>query len=376
VLRPQPLSRVPELPVTAGLAGLALAVGLAQVFMKGAAIDKLYLTEAAFWSEPWRMVTCVLPHGDPLHLAFNLYWLWVFGAIVETRYGHLKTLGLMLIFALGSGPAEFATGVGGIGLSGVGYGLFGLVFALSRKDRQLLGVMDDGTVKLFVGWFFFCIVATYAHIMAIANVAHGMGAFLGVAAGLAIAKPPHGWPKGKAWVPWLGGLGVVVGVALPLVLASQFRFRSHLLMGDEGAHQAALSAQDAFERGDFRAALAGYQRAAELAETNADYWYNVAVTYQRLDDWGPAVEAYGKAAELAPEKEQFQEHYHAAQRHYAVKLVDSDPARAEAMLEEMVAASPDDGKAWWQLAYVRGKRGDTEGAKEAQERARALSRGQ
>ena len=88
MVRPQPFSRAPELPVTAGLVGIAIVVGVAQQLLKYD-VSRLLLTDAAFWSEPWRIVTSILPHGDPLHLLFNLYWVWVFGAILETRFGHL-----------------------------------------------------------------------------------------------------------------------------------------------------------------------------------------------------------------------------------------------------------------------------------------------
>ena len=328
------------------------------------------LTDAAFWQEPWRLVTSILPHGDVIHLAFNLYWLWIFGAIVETRFGHVATLAMVVVFAAGSGAAQFATGVGGIGLSGVGYGLFGLLFALSRKDSQLLGVMDDGTAKLFVGWFFFCILLTYADVWAIANVAHGMGAFLGVGTGLALAKPPHGWPKKKAWVPWLGGAGVVLAVGMSI--AGAWQFRPHLLIGDDGAHQAAFAAQEAFELDDFETALEGYQRAAELDPSNGDYAYNVGVTHARLGDWDAAMAAYERALLIAPESDQYRQAYLGAVLNLASVLMTEDPARAETLLEKAVRESPDDAIAWSQLAIIRKQRGDEAGAAEAMERAQAL----
>ena len=69
-----------------------------------------------------------------LDLAFNIYWLWVFGTLVEQVYGHLKTAAFIVLFALGSGSLEFALARGGVGLSGVGYGLFGLLWGLLSHD--------------------------------------------------------------------------------------------------------------------------------------------------------------------------------------------------------------------------------------------------
>jgi len=53
--------------------------------------------------ETWRLVTSILPHAGILHLAFNLYWLWVFGTLIEEVYGHLKTAALIVLFAFTSG---------------------------------------------------------------------------------------------------------------------------------------------------------------------------------------------------------------------------------------------------------------------------------
>jgi membrane associated rhomboid family serine protease len=136
--------------------------------------------------ELWRLVTSIFPHAGILHLAFNIYWLWVFGTLVEEIFGHLKTAALIVLFAVGSGAWEFALASGGVGLSGVGYGLFGLIWMLSRHDERFKDAIDARTVQLFVGWFFFCIVATVTNTMPVANIAHGTGAVLGILAGLAI----------------------------------------------------------------------------------------------------------------------------------------------------------------------------------------------
>jgi membrane associated rhomboid family serine protease len=110
--------------------------------------------------EIWRLLTSAFPHRDILHLAFNVYWLWVFGTAVEQVYGHLKTAGLFALFAVGSGSMEFALARGGVGLSGVGYGLFGLLWVLSSRDEKFSDAIDQRTVQLFVGWFVFCVATT------------------------------------------------------------------------------------------------------------------------------------------------------------------------------------------------------------------------
>lgn len=118
-------------------------------------------------------------------------WLWIFGTLIEETFGHLKTAVLILLFAVGSSAWEFGLAIGGVGLSGVGYGLFGLIWMLSRYDKRFRDAIDRRTVQLFIGWFFFCIIATVTNIMPVANVAHGTGAILGILTGLAIARPDY-----------------------------------------------------------------------------------------------------------------------------------------------------------------------------------------
>src|SRR5260221_13657943 len=101
--------------------------------------------------ELWRLVTSMFPPAGILHLAFNIYWLWAFGTLIEEEFGHLKTAGLILLFAICFGAWEFSLLNGGIGLFGVGYGLFGLIWAVSRYDERFTDAIDTLTVHLFVG---------------------------------------------------------------------------------------------------------------------------------------------------------------------------------------------------------------------------------
>ena len=134
------------------------------------------------------VVTSVFPHGDVLHLFFNAYWTWAFGTLVEPVFGHTKTAAIFVLFAVVSGGFEYATFYGGIGLSGVGYGLFAMLWVLGRRDRRFAGAVDKQTAGLFVVWFLACIVMTAQNIMPVGNVAHGVGALIGAALGEAIAS--------------------------------------------------------------------------------------------------------------------------------------------------------------------------------------------
>ena len=117
-------------------------------------VEPVVMSAAAFHGEPWRLVSSMLPHGSLFHLAFNLYWVWLFGTLLEERLGSVAAAGIVALTAAGSAAAEYALFYGGIGLSGVVYGLFGLLQVLKTRDPRFLGVLDQGTVNLLVAWFF------------------------------------------------------------------------------------------------------------------------------------------------------------------------------------------------------------------------------
>jgi GlpG protein len=189
-------------PVTAVLVVLAIGVTAGwHLFQKD--IRWLVVGPTAFTTEPWRLVTTALPHGGLIHLLFNLYWLVQFGRKLEGRYGSPAMAGIVVLTSAASIGAEWAFFHGGVGLSGVVYGLFGMLWMLSRlDDRELYGNMPQETVNLMVGWFFVCIVLTWLDWWRIANVAHGVGAVMGVLLGQAVGVDP------RRRIPWIAGIVV------------------------------------------------------------------------------------------------------------------------------------------------------------------------
>jgi membrane associated rhomboid family serine protease len=131
VLHPPKWTEIPKYPVIAGVAVLAGGATLAW----WANLDVSFAFESAEIrrGQVWRLLTSILPHVNIFHFLFNVYWLWFFGTIVERVYGPAKSAGLILLFALGSNSLDFAFMDGGVGLSGVGYGLFGLLDSVSSR---------------------------------------------------------------------------------------------------------------------------------------------------------------------------------------------------------------------------------------------------
>jgi membrane associated rhomboid family serine protease len=94
--------------------------------------------------QPWRLLTSVFAHGGILHIALNMYTLWVFGQILEPMIGRWRYLALFLISGVfGSvGMLVLAPNQGAVGASGAIFGMFGALVVIQRKlggpIRQLI----------------------------------------------------------------------------------------------------------------------------------------------------------------------------------------------------------------------------------------------
>lgn len=252
-------------------------------------VSPLLMGPSAVGSQPWRLLTSTLLHVNFIHLLFNGLWMFRFGMLLEGRLGGLRFGGLFVVLAVGSGAAEQALAGGGVGLSGVVYGLFGFLWAARRAgQRYAMDVVDQRITTLFVGWFVFCIVATYTGMLAIANVAHGMGAVLGFLIGLAAYQP-------RARIPAALGAGLLV--AASLIGAGPLR---HIVNVAGVAPPApdADRADDALDAGRESEAVGLYR--AALGETPDDWrlWYNLGIAYLRLAQYGDAVDASKRAHAL------------------------------------------------------------------------------
>lgn len=252
------------------------------------------------WSgQVWRLMTSTLPHVGILHLLFNLYWLWVFGTRVEIVYGSGRTLLILMLFAAGSSAAQYALAGPGVGLSGVGYGLFGFLWILGRFDRRFYGLVDHATVQLFVVWFFLCIALTVADVWSVGNVAHGMGAVLGVLLGYAVSAPLRNFR--------LASRGALAVLLLASFAAGAWGLR-YVDFSNGIAREAQMhgyKGDQAIMAEDYPRAVKEYRQALELDEKESRYWYNLGIAYAELGSYPEARAAFHRAIELDPDDEQY-----------------------------------------------------------------------
>ncbi len=282
--QPPKLSEFQHYPVTGGIA--LLAIGITLLSWTKTDVSPLFPSALIRHGEPWRLITSIFPHAGVLHLLFNVYWLWVFGSLVEEEYGHIKTAALILLFAATSNAFEYAFAIGGIGLSGVGYGLFGMLWMLSRHDPRFHDAIDSRTVQLFVAWFFICIIGTMTGLMPIANIAHGVGAVIGILMGFAIALP-------ERRLAAAGGIVILSLFGWWAATAGRPKVNLSAAAGYDEARQG-YKALVANRNQD---AVRWLREAVAYRRVESDYWYNLGVAYRRTGDLPAAESAIRIAAE-------------------------------------------------------------------------------
>jgi membrane associated rhomboid family serine protease len=243
-----------------------------------------YFPDSAIYEgKPWALLTSAFVHIEPLHFLFNLYWLWVLGRALEASIGSLRWAVFVLAAAWISGGIQLSSGQSGIGLSGVGYALFGFGWAAGPRFPELRRVVQHQTVVLFVVWGVICVITTQLGIMNVGNLAHGAGLAFGLAAGFAVASP-------QLRLPALAGMFVLTAASfVPLV------------WNPRSIDWVASRAQKAHASGNLKQAADFYRRTLSMGADPAWVWVNLANVYGNLKDKSRFDDAIGHLERLDPE---------------------------------------------------------------------------
>lgn len=302
--RPPSVSKFVNYPVTAAVA--ALAIGVTLLTYRAGSVDPVRMSVRAFEGQPWRLVTSALPHADVLHLAFNLYWLWVFGTLVEEVFGPVRTLVIFVVLQVGAIAAEYAILDGGIGLSGIGFGLVSMVWMLGRPrgEARFRGAADNRVLGMFGAWFVFCVVTTILDVYPVANIAHGMGFILGLLAGVALASGRP--PRQRA----VAAVVLAILVAASLVGASWLRPRVNL--SSTGGLDHAELGYEALEAGDLHEAIVRYRAALAYDGDDTTSLYDLGIALERSGELPGALAQYRRAHALDPHDARYTAAVHAA----------------------------------------------------------------
>lgn len=158
--------------------------------------DQLYASSLGYalsQGEIWRLFSPAFLHFSPMHLIFNLLWLWFFGRQVELLQGRLRFLALLLSAMAVANLAQYATGTVLFGgMSGVVYALVGFVWIYARFVPRSGFQFPQMLVFFMIGWLVLCMTpaADWLGFGNVANEAHLGGLLLGLVAGWLAARFP------------------------------------------------------------------------------------------------------------------------------------------------------------------------------------------
>lgn len=164
--------------VTYGIIGICLALFSMDTVLSGGATlgggllggnvgpvgaQNLINAAAVAQGEWWRILTSAFFHLGPIHLAFNMYVLYLYGQLVERMYGPIEYAITYLLCAAGGSvmtilvdPSQSAAGA-----SGAIFGVVGMLFAISRRHHALLGREARGVMAGIGSYLVFLLFFTF-----------------------------------------------------------------------------------------------------------------------------------------------------------------------------------------------------------------------
>ncbi len=213
----------------------------------------------------WGLVTTVFIHGGVMHLLFNMLWMVQLGRILERTLPPLTYLTfLVAAAAVGSATELLVSGTTGIGMSGVIYAMFGLMWAGRGYDAAWRAVATRDNLRVFILWGLFCVAATYLHFLSIANGAHGGGFLFGLCIGSLFYSPRRRYL-------WAAPLALLL---MSCVLACTWQPWSGDWTFWKGNRE--------FDRKHYAQAIGWYQSSLKHGSNPHDTWYNISLAWHNI----------------------------------------------------------------------------------------------
>jgi rhomboid protease GluP len=241
------------------------------------------LSAEAIWrGSYWGLITSAFVHFAFWHVAFNLYWLWTLGRLLEKSIGSLAFLALVLSSAFVSSAFQLATDNPGIGASGVVYALFGFMWMTQKKYPTFGTVLDSRTITTFLVWLVGCFLATALKLWDVANAAHlaGLGFGMLVATALNLRYRPL--------------------LTVPALLAMVGMATTFLFWCPGSLTWLETSAHNAFHEQNFPKAITLYSQIIKRDPRNVWAYLNRSFAHAALRQEKEATADYQTASKLDP----------------------------------------------------------------------------
>ena len=175
---------------------LLIINGLAFAVQQLGQLDQFLYFNFALWPlastfpsfMPWQLLTYGFLHGSLMHIAFNMFMLWMFGRELELVYGPRRFIAYYLTCVVGAGVVQLivAATQGGIyptvGASGGVLGLL-LLFGMTFPNRMIMLLFPPIPMKAKYMVIVFGLLELYLGVSGrspgIANFAHLGGMLFG-----------------------------------------------------------------------------------------------------------------------------------------------------------------------------------------------------
>lgn len=202
--------------VTITIIAMCVAVYLAQR-VPGLMVNHSFVFMPALGDQqPYRFLSSAFLHGGTLHLALNMYALWLVGSVLEPALGRWRFVSLYVLSAVGGSvavllladPAGPSWSTSVVGASGAVFGLFSAIFIVMRRlGRDATQILVLIALNFVIGFVF----------AGISWQSHLGGAITGAVLSAAYAYAP-------ARHRTLVSVAATVGVALLLMVLTVARY--------------------------------------------------------------------------------------------------------------------------------------------------------
>jgi membrane associated rhomboid family serine protease len=220
---------------TMAIIGVCVTVFVLQWVVPGLT-ERVSFVPALGQEEPWRFVSSAFAHSPSniLHIAFNMYALWIMGTYLEPLLGRARFVAIYLISAVGGSVMylllapyrtveEYLAGQGGmwwtpaVGASGAVFGLFGAFLVLQRRlGRSAAGMYVVIGLNAVLG-FVIPNIAWQAHLGGIITGAAAAATIAYTGRRRSILEPPN---RAVHWVGLVGLLVLLVVIAVAKYVVS------------------------------------------------------------------------------------------------------------------------------------------------------------
>ena len=199
----------PAIPLSYVILGITIVISFYALSSGGEDLAAALLLDKSALrdGELYRLLSPTLVHGDFLHLAFNMYALYLLGPLVEGIWGTAAFGGFYLLTAAAASTASFVfTPNDSLGASGAVFGLVGVLMAGTRVHNPILDRRARAIVPQLGSIVLINLVLGFS-VPAIDNAAHIGGLVAGLWLGFFV-------PPGRArtlrsfWQGEPGGRGV------------------------------------------------------------------------------------------------------------------------------------------------------------------------